>query len=87
MTAHFVVYRNVTLGISVAHAPCYHDQRIPNYVATCEGVDVSLWDGCPPNNVSLLNTTNSVVSARFGDFAAVFGFTNAKPRTRKGYIL
>lgn len=86
VTAHYVLYNDLVLGISVAHFPCYQYHTIPSFVVGCPGVDVSLWIGCPPAHVSLLNITNSVVTAKLGDHAMVFGLVNDRPRIWTGHI-
>ncbi len=87
LTAHFVVYDDLLFGISVAHTPCYYSDEIPNYIEACPELDVSLWTGCPPQGTALLNITGSIVTAKLGDVATVFGFAKSQPRTWKGSIV
>jgi hypothetical protein len=64
----------------------HRHHKIPEFVIPCVGLDVSLWNQCPPSTISLLNITDSVVTAKLGDFATVFGFTNNQARIWKGHI-
>ena len=74
-------------GISVAHTPCYYFDTIPSFINLCEGLDVGLWNGCPPVTASLLNISSRIAEARLGDTATIFGFASGAPRTWKGSII
>jgi hypothetical protein len=75
ITSHFVLYKSYVFAISVAHTPCYMGDILPEWFHVCPQLDVSIWSGCPPANVALLNITSSVVDAEMGDAATAFGFS------------
>jgi hypothetical protein len=87
ITVHYVILDGYIFGISVAHTPCYHDTVIPIYVHACDNLDVSVWDGCPPKDVSLLDITGRIVEAKLGDSAIAFGFSSGLPRAWYGSIV
>ena len=87
ITSHFVLYKSYVFAISVAHTPCYMDDILPEWFHVCPQLDVSIWSGCPPANVALLNITSSVVDAEMGDAATAFGFSFGSPRTWYGTIV
>jgi hypothetical protein len=86
VTAHYVYFLGKMFGISVAHTPCYYPSSPPSFLHACPDVDVSIWAGCPPTNVSLLNISNTIVEAKLGDSATAFGFSGGEYRTWHGYI-
>ena len=88
ITTHYVVYKQKMFGISVAHTPCFLGDEIPEFVMAVPNLDVSIWRGVPPPEVSLLNITDSIVSAEIGDTATAFGLTmDAWPRAWQGMLV
>jgi hypothetical protein len=88
ITTHYVVYKKKMFGISVAHTPCFLGDEIPEFVMAVPNLDVSIWRGVPPPEVSLLNITDSIVSAEIGDTATAFGLTmDAWPRAWQGMLV
>jgi hypothetical protein len=87
ITSHFVLYKSYVFAISVAHTPCYMGDILPEWFHVCPQLDVSIWSGCPPANVALLNITSSVVDAEMGDAATAFGFSFGNPRAWHGTIV
>ena len=88
ITTHYVVYKQKMFGISVAHTPCFVGDTIPEFVIPVPNLDVSIWIGVPPPNVSLLNITDHIVSAKIGDTATVFGLTmNRWSRAWQGILV
>ena len=78
----------IIFGISVAHVLCFHNHFIPQFILPCNGLDVSIWKDCPPQHISLLNISDTnVATAKLGDFATVFGYTNDQARTWRGSIV
>jgi len=86
VTAHFVLLEPFIFGISVAHFPCYIGDSIPDYISPCANLDVSIWSGCPPEDVSLLNITGRVAKAEIGNSALALGLTGGVPRIWEGII-
>jgi hypothetical protein len=86
ITAHFVVYEGKMMGISVAHTICATPDIPPDFVHACPNLDVSIWSGCPPSQVKLLNITARVASAKIGDSATAFGYFDGQHRAWQGYI-
>jgi len=87
VTTHYVVYKEKMFGISVAHTPCYVGDNIPAFALPVPDLDVTIWIGIPPTT-SLLNITDSIVSAEIGDTATAFGLTmEGWPRAWQGMLV
>lgn len=90
VTVHYVVYQQKIFGISVAHSPCDNSSVLmkkPSYMHACRRLDVSIWSGCPPKGVALLNISGGVAEAVMGDKATAFGYASTHARSWTAWIV
>ena len=55
------------------------------YDAAAANLDVSIWSGCPPEDVFLLNITGRVAKAEIGNSALALGLTGGVPAHLGGH--